>query len=77
MIRIQMTPTHVAEVVAGERSLAELAVQLEQVCAVKLEHLAAVKAELVHRRGDVLTAWVLHKSGFREARDFLVGCDQR
>ena len=64
-------PTHVAKVIPGVTPLAELAVQPVQVQAENLQHLAAVQAELVHRRGDVVAADVVNNASLGEARQFL------
>ena len=66
-----VSQTHVAEVVAGESSLAELAIQLVQIPPVQLEHLTTVEAEVVRRRRDVILSCIIHNAGFREARQFL------
>ena len=66
-----VAPTYVAEVIAGECPLAELVTQLVQVSAVQLQHLAAVKAELVRSRGDVSPLRVVLGAGFRQTGEFL------
>ena len=72
-VYIDVTPTHVTEVGAGERPLAQLVIQPVQVGAVKLENLAAVQAEFVRRRGDVFTLPAFDRAGLRQARQFLLG----
>lgn len=68
---------HITEVVSGEGPLAKLVAKLVEFRAKQLEHLAAVQAELVRRRGDVgptiasgslLATW---NTRLREAGQFL------
>ena len=71
-VSVHVTPmTHVTEVVPGKGALAKFAVQLVQIRSVQFEHLAAVKAEVVRCRGDLVPLQVVVRAGLGKARQFL------
>lgn len=69
--------TNLAEVVAGEGSLAHLSVELEQVPREQLQDLTAVQAELVRGGGDGVLAADLGFAGLRQVGQFLGGGSAR